>query len=230
MKNFFKKVNRGLLLGSIVLVGFIAFVISDTINFKKNKPHIEAAICDFTNALADCAVTSSTKEEFQKKIETLISDHWCSDNQNKNTAEYYYGMNINSYKNEIENSAETIYSDKKDIGKVTKWSANPHDFSITKAGAGIAMVEFSCDITAEFNGNPYLITPAETMPISDYSYMHDYDNSGFSVDKLKKMKVIISYQFKMRQIDGKWKICRSQSWGWNEPTITTFGEDEGGDQ
>lgn len=37
MKKFLKRVNRGLLLGGIVLVGFVVFVITDTMSFKKKQ-------------------------------------------------------------------------------------------------------------------------------------------------------------------------------------------------
>lgn len=37
MKSFLKRANRGLILGAIVLVGFVVFVITDTIGFKKKQ-------------------------------------------------------------------------------------------------------------------------------------------------------------------------------------------------
>lgn len=228
MKNFFKKVNRGLLLGAIIFVGFIAFVITDTINFKKNKPQIEASVCDFTNALADCAVTAPSKEDFQKKIENVILNYWCSGNGSGND-EYYYGVKMNAYRSLLENAAEGIF--KNETAKVTKWNANPHDFYIVKSGPGTASVDFSCDITAEFNGNPYLITPSEIMQISDYIYYDDDHNMLESnTGNTQKISLSIDYQLKMRQIDGKWKICQSQSWGWSEPSITFVDEAKGGVQ
>ena len=37
LKKFLRRVNRGLLLGGIVLAGFVVFVITDTISFKKKQ-------------------------------------------------------------------------------------------------------------------------------------------------------------------------------------------------
>ena len=38
MKNVYKRINRGLVLAGVLLVGFVIYVISDTLQFKKTKP------------------------------------------------------------------------------------------------------------------------------------------------------------------------------------------------
>lgn len=224
MKNFLKRANRGLILGAIVLVGFVVFVIADTAAFKKNKPQIEAAVTDYLDALSECAVTSPSREEFQKKADKLIADHWCSGNNGG--SDDYYGLNISDFRSQLENTAEEIYSGKNENERVTKWSAKPYSFSITKAGAGYAKVAFSCDIVAEFQGNPYLVTPCELWEISDYLYseneLADSVPSKFSME--------IDYEFNMKETDGTWKVCSAESWGWCEPTITVLDETEGGNE
>lgn len=226
MKNFLKRANRGLILGAIVLIGFVAFVIADTAAFKKNKPQIESAVSAYTDALAECAVTSSSKEEFQKKADKLMNDYWCSDS-GYGSSDNYYGLNISSYRNQLDNAAKEIYSGKENSGKVTKWSAKSQGFSITKAGTGYARVTFSCDIVAEFYGDPYLVTPCETWKISDFLY---YDNSELTQNAPSKISITIDYEFNMKETDGKWKVCSSESWGWCEPTITVLDETEGGNE
>lgn len=226
MKNFLKRANRGLILGAIVLIGFVAFVIADTAAFKKNKPQIESAVSAYTDALAECAVTSSSKEEFQKKADKLMNDYWCSDS-GSGSSDNYYGLNISSYRNQLDNAAKEIYSDKENSGKVTKWSAKSQNFSITKAGTGYARVTFSCYIVAEFQGDPYLVTPCETWKISDFLY---YDNNELTQNIPSKISITIDYEFNMKETDGKWKVCSSESWGWCEPTITVLDETEGGNE
>lgn len=224
MKNFLKRANRGLILGAIVLVGFVAFVIADTAAFKKNKPQIETAVTDYLDALSECAVTSPSKEEFQKKADKLMADYWCSGNSSG--ADSYYGLNISNFRNELKTVAEETYSGKNENEKVTKWSAKPYNLSITKAGANYAKVSFSCDIVAEFQGDPYLVTPCEMWRISDYLYsgneLNDNPPSKFSLE--------IDYEFNMKETDGKWKVCSAESWGWCEPTITVLDETEGGNE
>lgn len=224
MKNFLKRANRGLIVGTIVLLGFVVFIIADTVNFKKNKPQIEAAITAYTDAIAECAVTSSSKEEFQKKAEDLVSNYWSSNNNSGNTNNYY-GLNISGYRTQLDTVAEENYTDD-NKNLVTKWSANPYDFNITKSGSGFASVTFSCEIVAETQGNPYLITPADVRKISDFIYYEDqYEVS----DAPSKFSVMINYEVKVRETGGRWKVCQAESWGWNEPSITTLDKTEGGD-
>lgn len=226
MKSFLKRANRGLILGAIVLVGFVVFVITDTIGFKKNKPQIEAAVTAYTSALGECAVTSSSKDEFKKKADNLMSDYWCSDS-NSGNSDNYYEINISGYRNQLDTVAAEDYSGKKTENKITKWTANPFDFSITKSGPGYATVQFECEIVAEFTGNPYLLTPCEVMPVRDFSY---YGDSHDNTNALTQFSMSATYVIKVKEIDGKWKVCSAQSWGWASPELTVLDQTEGGEE
>lgn len=230
MKNFLKRANRGLILGAIVLVGFIAFVITDTIRFKKSKPQIENDVKAYIDALADCAVTPDSKEEFQKKSNELINSYWISDSGSGN-ADNYYGMNIGSYRNQMEMVADESFSGKNDIGKVTGWKANPYSFNITKAGSKFAKVNFTCDIAADFVGNPYLISPESILSISDYAYYDDIANeTAVKSNRPQKISTTIEYEAQLKEVGGKWKIARIASWGWHNVQITASEDTEGGTQ
>lgn len=229
MKNFLKRANRGLILGAVVLVGFIAFVITDTARFKKNKPQIEAGIRSYVDALAECAVTPDSKEEFQEKNNELVNSCWCSDADSGTN--YQYGTNISSYRSQLQYVADESFSNKKDTGKVTGWKANLHDFNITKSGGKFAKVDFYCDITADFVGDPYLISPSDIIKISDYAYYgDDAHEAAIKSNQPQKMSTTIEYVAQMKEIDGKWKIARIDSWGWHNVQITASDEAEGGTQ
>lgn len=222
MKSFFKRVNRGLILAAVLLIGFIIFVIGDTISFKKCKPEIENAVIEYTDSLAECAVTAESEEEFSKKTEDMLSKYWCSD---KISAEkdFFYLMNLGNMRYQLKNIGNEMYSQTQNIGEVTKWEATPYSFQIKKAGTGVASVSFSCDITAEFTGDPYLITPSEIMKVSDFLY-GEYKTSSDSM----KITLGLHIEIKMRETSDGWKICRSQSWGWEEPQLTIIDSTEGG--
>lgn len=230
MKNFLKRANRGLILGTVILVGFIAFIITDTARFKKAKPQIEADVKAYIDALADLAVTPDSKEEFQKKSNELINSYWVSDSGSGNTNNYYE-MNIGSYRNQMEMIADESFSDKSDSGRVTGWNANPFDFNITKAGSKFANVNFTCGITADFVGDPYLISPESILHISDYVYYGDTaDENPFKTNTPKKLSVTAEYDALLKEVSGKWKIVRIASWGWHSAEITTPEDTEGGTQ
>lgn len=222
MKSFFKRVNRGLILAAVVLIGFIIFVISDTISFKKCKPEIENAVAEYTDSLAECAVTAASEEEFSKKTEDMLAKHWCSDKISEGNG-LFYMTNLSDMRNELKTVGNETYSQTQNIGNVTKWEARPYSFQIKKSGTGVAMVDFSCDITAEFTGDPYLITPSEIMKVSDFLY-DEYKTSSDSM----KITLSLYIEIKMRETSDGWKICRSQSWGWQEPQLTIIDSSEGG--
>ncbi|MGN1481541.1 hypothetical protein [Porcipelethomonas sp.] len=220
MKKFFKKANRGLLLGGIVLVGFIAFVITDTISFKKNKPVIEDEIKSYVNSLESIAVTKDLSSNLlEKNINELISEYWTFSNE-KNES-YYYGVNQNEFKNNLED----ITSEQEDGVWVSKWTAKVGEVSISKAGPGFAQVSFDCQIVAEFSGNAYLLTPCDAMTMDCYAY---YGESVPST--LSRISVDGTYEATMTQKDGKWKICCVDAYGWNSSEITAVDEQEGGNE
>ena len=47
MKNVYKRINRGLVLAGVLLVGFVIYVISDTLQFKKTKPLLKDMAADY---------------------------------------------------------------------------------------------------------------------------------------------------------------------------------------
>lgn len=220
MKKFLKKANRGLLLGGIVLAGFVAFVITDTISFKKNKPVIEDEIKSYVSALESVGVTKDAdKDVLEKSIDALISDYWTFSNE-KNES-YYYGLNQNEFKNNL----ELITSNQEEGAYVSKWTAKVGTINISKAGPGFAQVSFDCQIVAEFSGNAYLLTPGDAMTMDCYAYY------GESVPtELSKISVDRTYEATMTQKDGKWKICYVESYGWNSSEITSVDEQEGGNE
>ncbi len=218
LKSFLKHANRGLILGAVVLAGFIIFAVSDTIGFKKNKPQIEAAVNAYTDALAECAVTASDKASAEDMAEKLVENYWCSDRNSG--AEM--GFDMNNYKSEFQKMISQSFSDS-DSSAVKKWRANNLDFRITKAGAGYALAEFTCEITAEYTGDPYMATPFETIMTS---YVSDSEISSV----LSKISFSCSGRLKLKEVDGKWKVCQAISYGWSAPDITFSGDSEGGNE
>ena len=57
MKNVYKRINRGLVLAGVLLVGFVIYVISDTLQFKKTKPLLKDMAADYMQKLCELNVT-----------------------------------------------------------------------------------------------------------------------------------------------------------------------------
>lgn len=219
MKGLMKRINRGLLLGAVVLVVFVIFAVTDTISFKKNKPQIESAVTEYLDALADLAEVSDNEGEFKKKTDKLISDYWCSEN---NSGTDYNSADIREIRLVFEDAAEkTDHSS----GYITKYNVKPYSSSIKKAGPGYATVDFECDIVAEFRGDPCIITPYSVMPVSYFGFNEEIKDTY----KLKRFSFTGEYMLTFRQKDGKWKVCQSQEWGRYNMNVSDVDESEGGE-
>lgn len=214
MKKFLKRVNRGLLLGGIVLVGFVVFVITDTMSFKKNKPVIEDAVRSYVEQLGNTAVTKGiTKDEIKKNIDSLINNCWTFSEKEIG------GMNQSEYKN----SLELVTEDQDEGAYISKWTASISDVSISKAGPGYAIAKFDCQIVAEFVGNAYFVTPGGIYPMEIY-----VDYGGEIPKELSKIAYDGIYQLTLVQKGGRWKIAGTESYGWNSCSITSADGGEGG--
>ena len=101
LKKFLRRVNRGLLLGGIVLAGFVVFVITDTISFKKNKPVIEDEIKSYVSMLEDVGVNKgSDQTSYKEGIDSLINNYWTFSDEKSDL--FYYSLNQNEFKNILE--------------------------------------------------------------------------------------------------------------------------------
>lgn len=220
LKKFLRRVNRGLLLGGIVLAGFVVFVITDTISFKKNKPVIEDEIKSYVSMLEDVGVNKgSDQTSYKEGIDSLINNYWTFSDEKSDL--FYYSLNQNEFKNIL----ELNMNDSDPNAYVSKWTAKVNNVDISKAGPGYALVEFDCQIVAEFSGNACLVSPCDAMTIENYVYYGENVPTGLS-----RISIDGTYKATMTQKDGKWKICLVKSYGWNSSEITAVDSEEGGNE
>ncbi|MGN0621882.1 MAG: hypothetical protein ACI4I9_08445 [Porcipelethomonas sp.] len=219
MKRFLKKVNRGLVLGAVVLAGFIIFVVCDTNSFKKTKPQISTMVEEYLSEMETIAVTPGNLQNFDSKskddaaeiensINGIMSKYWTVE---KNTeSDFYDGAAREDFKSMLMYQFDNHDFDNSGIGYVTKWSAHPTNIDIHKSGPGYAEVEFDCEIVAEFAGNPFLVTPGYVLPVLDMNY----GEAEYS-EKLSKITVNGEYAFTLKKQDDKWEIIYADWYGWD---------------
>ena len=125
LKKFLRRVNRGLLLGGIVLAGFVVFVITDTISFKKNKPVIEDEIKSYVSMLEDVGVNKgSDLTSYKEGIDSLINNYWTFSDEKSDL--FYYSLNLNDFKNIL----ELNMNDSDPNAYVSKWTAKVNNIDI----------------------------------------------------------------------------------------------------
>ena len=64
MKKFLRKVNRGLVLGGVLIIGTTIYIIADLKNFEKEKPAVEQRVTEYTQAVAKFNITPDKYREY----------------------------------------------------------------------------------------------------------------------------------------------------------------------
>ncbi|HHX57578.1 MAG TPA: hypothetical protein GX710_06125, partial [Clostridiales bacterium] len=99
VKKFLRRMNRGVLLGGIIVVGLVIYIVVDTVNFKKDIPMFEQFIEDYYADISEIAVTPEenqsvkdldiTEKELARAKEeysSFIDENWT----NYSNDLYYY--------------------------------------------------------------------------------------------------------------------------------------------
>lgn len=88
MKPFWKKVNRGLLLGAVLLVVLIVVAVVQTVSFRRQKPAIRQEVKSYVNDLLSVTyvvgeeitpgteLTDAQKQARREKFEAFAEKHW----------------------------------------------------------------------------------------------------------------------------------------------------------
>lgn len=88
LKPFWKRVNRGLLLGAVLLVVLIVMAVVQTISFRQAKPAIRQEVKSYVNDLLSITyvegenitpgteLTDAQKQARRDRLEELIGKHW----------------------------------------------------------------------------------------------------------------------------------------------------------
>lgn len=245
MKNVYKRINRGLVLAGVLLVGFVIYVISDTLQFKKTKPLLKDMAADYMQQLCELNVTPEMYRSLEKlakqpdyvksiqdDLTKLLNENW-KDVESAQSS-YFYGMN----RSEVEAGYNSYLKDSGDVyGYITKMTAtvNNADCSVTKCGVNTAQVIMSFDCVVQYVGDPCWFSPAYPNAMQDiaggnmYMYQEDVAIPQGKEQKrssdLMSTTVTVSYEFTYQLADGDWKIIYLDSLGWeNGSTVIVSGE------
>ena len=250
MKNVYKRINRGLVLAGVLLVAFVIYVITDTMQFRKTKPLLKGMAADYMQALCEINVTPEayrSLEELEKQpdyvkslqdnLTGLLNQHWQSVDSIRNHMTYYYGMN----RSEVEDGYSSTLKDPAGAyGYITKMTSalNPAECSVTKCGVNTAQVIVSFDCVVQYVGNPCWFTPAYTYNLFEIGggagygshVMMDTENPKETdvqerSSDLMSTSITVTYEFTYQLVDGQWKIIYVDDYGWGESsTVIVSGE------
>ncbi len=234
MKKWYKKVNRGLILGAVLVVGLTAFILVDNYNFRKEEPDIEKTVSDFVSELWKYNITpekyrekgavysDGDKQKMKDEFSEFSNKYWVETDE-----DYDVIPGFSNVKSGFSGSINNIVNDE-NSGYVTKFAAAVfEDVTITKEAP--KMAKASCTVKLDFTGTPgcTIICPG------GYDNSYRWDENGNEEDEPELVETTLEqtcYFNLLRTSDG-WKITRCEFYDgdFGETAIEdTDAEDQGG--
>jgi hypothetical protein len=211
----FRRINRGLALGAVLIAATAAYVVNSNVQFKKHKPDIEETVKTYISDLCAANVEASQKKD-SAPLESLIEKYWCGGDPI--TGDYSY------YDFKSKSDTLNILSDYSNVndGEFEKIESYVSDISAAKYGAKGAIVTVSFSQSMEFSGNPnfYYDYCSKVGDLLDNEISSDYDGDYNASINFYQCTLI------MNLVDGEWKITNYSSGGWDSSVVKSDTEKE----
>lgn len=215
-----KKLNRGLLLGAVLIIGTASYVIYDNHRFKESKPEISATVENYFKNLS--AVNTAGKDEIYDKATQLVNDNWA-----------YRKMNDNEYfisKNDMISQIKVFEEDNLAVGYFKEFDVSVGDIKVSKNGPDCAVAYLSVDVYSEFFGSPAAMWPTNFTSTDDgYIYSSDYESAVDENDEFKSTRNYDTVVVYLKSVDGEWKITGIDDYGYSMDSQHIGGNDDDDD-
>ena len=222
-----RKLNRGLALGAVLLVGLAGFVTFDYFNFKGNKADIESAVKTYIEDSAKASISADGDcAEAWKKV---IEDNW---GYNKFYSENFLFNYTTAQiiQNDIDNSKNDL-----DMGHLTDCSVKFGEIKVSKSGPNLAQASVEYTISFKGRGEAYLLTfngltnaVEDSMNYTNFDEDNSEEKGLFSdLEYEGRIEFDDTTVFYLEFESGEWKIvaCDSDYSKGSEFTITNENGD-----
>ncbi len=209
-----KRINRGLVLGAVLIVAVVICVVYQTVSFSKYDSDVESAIKDYLDAMCTANIESSNSTSNEKFVE-LVNKYWESGGS-ENAFDYNTFTKATTLK--------TLNYDLENVnGSYESVNYEITDMNISRYGQGCAKVTLSYTVSCIYYGNP-LYFDGDYWTLYEFSYDDDYPNEN---DKYSLQIDYMEDTFILKLSDGEWKIINSQPSGWSagEPHLIEEGSE-----
>jgi hypothetical protein len=231
MRNFWKRTNRGLLLGGVLILGTGIYVGMDYYRFNHSKDDMEQTIRSYASNLAKLAITPDSqavygyqltdaeKDTQYSALEQLIRSYWTDTYDN--SEDYYirrsdllltmHALVYNDYPSEM-------------AGYITDYTVNISKLKLTKNGPNAALFNMTMDVLVDSYG--YTAYPALDgmnfidsigSVVSTDSWDDDEDDEASEddtyYDGALRTTASITYTGELLYEDGAWKISWMNDYG-----------------
>lgn len=228
MEFFFKRVNRGLVLGAVLLIGLAVFIWQDESSFQKLTPAIGNAVTSYMEAVgklntfdADFQKIGATMTKAQQtnklqEITKTIDQYWVEANTQN-------GILKSSLMEQMKNM---VAENSKGKGYIQKFSVKLHGTPIIdKLGPGSASVAACYTAVLEYAGSPTVCFRQFAEPISHFcgGGKEGSPNAAAAATR-KRFTFDIQTKAELEHTGGTWKIV-SMSGGYSnnsQPVTVTI--------
>ncbi len=211
-----RNINRGLVLGAVLILGTAVYVSIDNARFKDSKPEIEETVKKAVDAMAQSNVGRA--DQIESNWMKLLSEYFTSYSN-----VHDYGATKDYIFSEI---SDGWFLDE-ESGTITKAVTDISNISISKSGSDGATVAFdfssyyeytgSCPVYMSFNGLNYL----------DGGDFDDYGNPLPDNDSVRYGETLSGEaEMYLQKTDSGWKIGSMTNWGYNIDIKRLDGDSE----
>lgn len=191
MKRWYKKVNRGLVLAMILIVGLVSYITVGTIQFNQQKESAKELIENYMEAVMKFAVD---KRASNIQAEQLMGTYW----EKKEMRLQDGGMDKEVFQMQMNQFLE------EKNGNLEQLSGIMTDYQISKYGTNGALckIEYHYDFT--LSGETVVILPTGIEVISK----EVWTEYGLETDQKAKRNEQLSANVYLTLTDDGWKIVR----------------------
>lgn len=208
MKHFFRRVNRGIALGVVLLIGLAVFIWQDEATFQKETPAIEHTVTSYLDAMSKintfepnlqkigATMTKEQQTAKQQEIKKIIDQYWTESNVRN-------GMPKSMLLEQVNQMVTKNSNGKGYIQKFTvRLNGTP---TIKKTGPGSASADVRYDVVMEYAGTPmYLL--GEYADITSHLSGKEPSSDAKVDETRKRYTVNVQADAELEKIDGTWKL------------------------
>lgn len=170
MNKFWKRANRGLILGGVLILGVVVYEIIDYSRFVNGQDEMESVLSGYITDLGNASIatgdlaeyghekTEEEKAALYQKLSSVIKTYWTDTHEDS----------YNTYKKDLLLSVYEVAYDTDYPGYVTDYSFNLSQLSFSKNGPNAALFSVEMQLVVDTYGSCMFATPT------------DYDSSYYS--------------------------------------------------
>ena len=198
-----KKINRGLVLGAVLIAGTAGYIVYGSIQFKKSEPEIQKIIQDFNEKAVQANIGG--KDKVKDNWEHIIADYFTEYKTNSMN----YCLNLDELANQINFFDSPEYK-----GTITKAETTINGSpKISKAGSNGAAVTFSVSTYYEAEGG--LVCYMDYSGYSEYDSTYEDDSNEQNIKPYKFSASQDQVTVYLEKTNNGWKIGYIESQGSN---------------